>query len=596
MVLSLLESAILLPYLRIETNPIFVFLAAWGLYKAQGYFLRHRENLTRRWMIGVCAGILSAAVVLSCHIRLENVYLVGQPENNAFDPLNVGDLGGFLVVGCLFYLLLADLLLWLRVRRSGATGQEMTMPVGVPKRDTRWVIVIALVLFVVWLPYFLLYYPGLLYGDSLNSVQQALHLVDGYSDHFPLFYTLFIELCLNIGALFGDITIGCAIYTVIQMLALASVLSYFLCWLFHKGVPKSACLLFLLYFALMRAFPQYAISMWKDPIFSAAVVFYGVKLADLFLSGGRLARNKGYLTGLVLCMVVLCLSRNNGIYIALFALVCLLIALVCRSIRKIRSVVIAHVAVILCILVLTGPVYDRMGIQKDEVESFSIPLQQLARVVVYGGEFSPEDEEFVSKLMPLDRWKEVYCAGLVDNIKWDDTFSKSYLSNHERQLMLVWFRTLLKNPVQYLEAWCLNTYGYWSPNLWELNQYTDNVYAGNISALDHWGVKIPVTPRNLLGSESLKEVFSLATPMPATGLVTCLMLVACLIAAVAGQWAWVFLFLPCMGNILTLFLASPMAYWPRYALASLYALPMLLAVPWLIRKNQTAPKTAPTKS
>lgn len=589
LLISYVSSLVILPYLRIGSTPIALFSLTAILYMCHRVFFVKKVRLTQTrtvWIISCFSAVLAVSLLCGKHIQLANTYLVGQPDQNAFSPLELKDIVAFFVLT--YGLSIVLYTVFCRIEKNH-TPNDVTphdAAVGLPAHPYKALFGAAFFILVAWLPYFLIYYPGLIFGDSLNSITEALHYA-AYENHFPLFYTLFIELCLRIGLIFGSLTLGCAIYTVIQMLYLAFVLSYIVCWLYNKGVPKRLCLFALLIYATMSCFPQHAISMWKDPVFSATVVFYGIKLLDLGLSKGTLAKHRSFLLQLCISALLICLSRNNGIYILIFSFFCILVhAGKNRWLSVIKSAVVLQAACIVGILLLTGPVYNFLNIGKDDIESFGIPLQQLARTVVYDGDISDQDKAFLDHMLPLEKWDDVYTPGLVDNIKWDAEFSKAYFDGHKGEFLAVWFRTFLKNPVRYFESWCLSTYGYWIPNLWELNDYTSNITSGNINALSTWWISLPIYPQNLLHNDKLTSVFSLTTPLPAAGLLTWAMAFLCLWSVLCRKDTGILMFVPIIGNLITLFLAAPSAYWPRYALASFYAIPLILLFPVYMKQVQ----------
>lgn len=48
-------------------------------------------------------------------------------------------------------------------------------------------------------------------------------------------------------------------------------------------------------FAGTATFPQHAISMWKDPIFSITLVYYSLKLYDYIISDGKIEEKEGFI-------------------------------------------------------------------------------------------------------------------------------------------------------------------------------------------------------------------------------------------------------------------------------------------------------------
>lgn len=582
MLLSFPMAWMLVRYLRISDDSVVLLPMVLVVYLVQqkglAYHKEQRENL--KWILPFSV-LLSFFVTLAFHVDPGNAYSL-VADHNAFSALSALDPVAFIVMAYLFSLVLV----WTFAagfHRSKETYTAARLRTGIRKKQRKAMLVLAFVLLLAWLPYFLVYYPGLIYGDSMNSITEAMHRA-AYENHFPLFYTLFVELCLRIGMSFANITVGCAIYTLVQMVGLALILAYMLCWMDNKGIPKTMSFFSLLMFCIVRYFPQHAVSMWKDPIFSAGLTFYSLKLFDLLASEGTLARSRKFLLQCILSIVVICLSRNNGVYIIAFCMVALfLIAAARKSMRVYRRMVLLHLILILCILVLTGPVYNKLGIVKADVESFGIPLQQLARTVSYEGNISEKDKEFLDQILPLERWAEVYEPAIVDPIKWDDEFDTEFFSQHKGEFLMVWLRTLLKNPVRYVEAWCLATYGYWAPTLWELNGYDQNVVAGGLNDLKNWYIDFGIRQTNLTGSDWLQEICSLTTTAPSSGLLTWVVLFMALFALIKGCGRYCLFFAPALGNLITLLLASPSAYWPRYALVYLYMLPVIFLFPLLLR-------------
>ena len=101
--------------------------------------------------------------------------------------------------------------------------------------NNKEMLVISGIIFVCWVPYFIKYYPGLIYSDSTLSLSQALGQLP-YNNHHPIIYTIFIKVCLEIGRSIGGNTMGVAIYSVLQMMFMSTVFAYSVCWLKNKRI------------------------------------------------------------------------------------------------------------------------------------------------------------------------------------------------------------------------------------------------------------------------------------------------------------------------------------------------------------------------
>lgn len=531
------------------------------------------------WRTMLFSAILSASVIFCRHMQIDYDNLYGSWRSNYNTPFTLWDVAAF----CLIWLVLAILVDWLAMVLPLLLKQFSHVPRCL--RHRRWVLIgLGVLLFLAWLPYFLAYYPGIICGDSNVSIEQALGRIT--SNHFPVVYTLFIRFCLWIGMAVADATFGCAIYTLLQMICLSLLLAYIVRWLWEKGAPKSICILTMLAFAFCGTFPQSAIIMWKDPVFSVTLAVYSLKLYDFAASNGACARNKTYLLECAAAILIICFSRNNGLYIVLFSL--LLTALLCWRQRTGGRFLGIQATMILIVLIVTGPVYSYFGITDDSVEKLGIPIQQLARVVVYDGEMDEEEAAFLDSVLPLEEYKELYTPGTVDSLKWAPDFDNSYMGDHAGQFVRVWLNLLRKNFGLYVEAWCWSTYGYWSLNTWELNAYDLNIVSsGYKNSLQDWNPG-GIQPKNLLQNNwvDVTQWLSLQTPTTSLGLSLWLMLLVGLLASLWGQTSYALLFIPCIGNVLTLLVASPICYWPRYGLAGICLLPVTVALPWLLQTNE----------
>ena len=88
-----------------------------------------------------------------------------------------------------------------------------------------------------------------------------------------------------------------------------------------------------------------------------------------------------------------------------------------------------------------------------------------------------------------------------------------------------------------------------------------------------------ITSGSLLGENSsidltVKKYFSVVTQMPSVALCLWISLFMILYALVEGKWRYLLFFIPCLGNIATLLVATPITYWPRYGLSFICLLPI----------------------
>lgn len=444
----------------------------------------------------------------------------------------------------------------------------------------------AAVLFLCWLPYALAYYPGLIFGDSIWSIRQAVGL-DSYNNHYPLMYTFFIKFWLKIGRLFGSNELGCFFYTLVQMLILSAVFGYLLHWLSRKNVPGFWLVVITAAYAIMPVFPLHAISMWKDPLFSAALLLLMLLLFDIAASGGKLLADRRTLVKLAFLSLWICFFRNNGLYVMILVDLVLIIQYAVRKkhrgVTKPRNFTAVLVASVLCVAVVTGPVYKAAGIGNGIVETVGIPLQQMASVVVNKGNMSESDKAFLFSLMPEEDYSKVFTPCCVDNLKWDPKFEGGYLNTHKKEFFKTYFCLLLENPGIYAKEWVLQTYGFWTPNSFWSGLYSQGL--APLSDGSSLGIVQKDLFRNVFGFSMQAHLGVGFQFLYSSTLLWVLLFVAALLLAMRKK-RFLAAMLPPFAVLLTLLISTPLAEWLRYVLIDVYALPLILLLPWIAGRTE----------
>lgn len=258
----------------------------------------------------------------------------------------------------------------------------------------------------------------------------------GWSNHHPVAFTFVVFCWVSVAEQVGlDATAGCALFVVLQMLLLSSSFSYLCTWII-KRLDLSFLFGFALavILALTPYYASYSIAIWKDPIFSSALMMLSLLLTDFAISKGScIRRDKKWLPLFCICLVVVALLRNNGLYI------CVLLCVVV-SIFALRSKLMRHSSerMLACLIAITffsallvGPGYALMGIQSSpKAESYGIALNQMARVAALDGDMSDSDIEYMDQLLPIEMYEDVYTPACVDKLKWNPSFNSANLENN----------------------------------------------------------------------------------------------------------------------------------------------------------------------
>ena len=437
-------------------------------------------------------------------------------------------------------------------------------------------ILLPVILLCCWLPWFLYNFPGVMTPDSISQYSQAMGLT-GYSDHHPFAHTLLIKLLLSMGmALFDNVYAAIACYTVFQMVLMALLLCYCICILYRYGAGRKLCLLFLIFYACVPYNGSFAVTMWKDVLFSGFLLLFALclyRLLHLYAAGGRLKKQPGLLALLLLSGFLVCLFRSNGLYV--FLLTAPFLSIVLR--REWKLLLPGILAVLVLALFIKGPVYDALGVAEPAFsESLSIPAQQIARVVHEGRTLTQEQIDLLNRTVDYDSIADYYQPELSDPIKALIQYGNpEYLETHKGAYLKLWIQLGLRYPLDYWNAFVDQTRGYWYPG--EPGLTVNESISPNDVGLTGQSV--------LSGTPAWKVVEilnKLYTILPLYGLLysigafTWAAVFWCVNCALNGRKRNFLLFVPFFALILTLCLATPVAADLRYAYPLILSMPLLL--------------------
>lgn len=523
--------------------------------------------------------LLSATVVVSRHIVISNNNTYsGLASENFMTPFGFVDVVAGALVACLIFLYALALHTAFR-RKLFNRAQHGGLHFSRERVSWPLVLVGAVVVFLMWLPYLLAYWPGFVFGDTIASINQAVGTAP-LSNHHPVAYTLSIRLGLQIARALGfGRTVGIALVNGVQMGLVSLALSYSAAWVRARlRLPLVVSLIMLLCFGLTPTFGAFSIAMWKDPVFTAAFLVHSLCLGDLVISRGRCVRSIGWLALFFLSSLVAMLLRNNGMYVILVIGALLLLIGGWSALRSHKRALYAVgafplVASLACYFVVTGPIFTRMGVVPTEsVEAVGVPLNQMARVAACDGDMTESDREYLGSVLPFEMYKDVYAPCCTDPLKWNPSFDIHAMENG---MMGHWLSMFKRNPKLYFESWVLQTYGFWSIN-GPLIFEKDNIGGGVPRNLYHQGElpALDIYPDNLLGSQELADLLDWnASPIPSGVLVWGLLFLA-LELLTCGLRDFTIMMLPSLGVVGTLWIASPIWYWARYAAILNFMLPV----------------------
>lgn len=442
-----------------------------------------------------------------------------------------------------------------------------------------------LLLILLWSPYLLSYYPGILTPDSFTSLTQAKDLSLLYN-HIPVAYTLMVTFFVRIGWAIGDANFGVFLFSAAQLFIMAGVLSYFAYWIRRYINKKLISWVILFFYGLNPAIAMHSITMWKDVLFSAWIVLLGIFLCDVALEEGKNLEKKRGLRQLSILFTLAAFGRNNGIYVVIFCWMILLFFF--KNVRK-RVFAIGG-GTILAILLIQGPGYGKLGIvQAGFAESVGIPLQQISYTVVQDGEIDGEEREFLENIIPLKVIEENYSPTSVDNIKFNAEFDTAFFEQNKIGFIKLYLKLLPSHIKSYVQSYLLSTSGFWK--IQEINWLVGEEISENDMGIYNIDYLKEIFHIDMKKGMSDRITFLRLSPITNVGIMVWLVFFFAVIGLKQKQ-AWrAYLVLPLIGCWITIMIATPVSSQFRYVYCYHLMLPIVCALAFTEKRQMARNET-----
>lgn len=253
---------------------------------------------------------------------------------------------------------------------------------------------------VVWIPmlvWFAALRPGLMSGDSLSVWEQANqgHWTDL---HAPV-YTAAMWVSARLSHDPSLLALAQSVFLAAGIVAVARAA--------HRlGAPLPAVVAATAVVAASPMVGSFSMSLWKDVPYAAAVLFVGARVMDLtsLRLVGIPGRGSAVIRSLALWLIVVSALRQNGILLALVLVVVLVIVL---SEHR-RSLALAGVAVVGCLLVAKVAVYPALGVTRADTHAALATFMHdiAAGIRVAPGRFESDDRRLLEAVAPVATWRE----------------------------------------------------------------------------------------------------------------------------------------------------------------------------------------------
>lgn len=443
------------------TNSIFsVFVWLLCLY-AVGWSLHTIDLRDRRgwWIAGVLSLLFTTAMLFG--VRLDAVGNVDFKDWRLWVSLPV--------LTCLFTILIRKF--WNFLGRLEDRKKALAKHIKIPETPTgaaKYIDILTfLFLLLCWLPVLLAVYPGFFVYDAQDEWVQVASRV--FNTHHPLVHVLMLGgIVCAVHKVTDSYNLGIACYMIVQMMIVSGGFTYLLSFMRKRKIARTLRILSLLYFAFFPVIVMFTLCSAKDTLFTVALLMMLLSLLDMGSDAEVFFSSKKRILFFVFSAAIMMLLRKNGIYA--FAVMVPILLIYHKKYFKKAAIVFAA-AFSLYFLVNTGLAVALHAESGENQEILTVPIQQLARTYKFNREvFGPEDVDTLHEILPEEALV-LYNPKLSDPVKV--RFQNDVFTADKSKYISLWMRIGLKKPLSYINAWLVNSYGFWYPDT------VIDVYSGN---------------------------------------------------------------------------------------------------------------------
>ena len=445
-----------------------------------------------------------------------------------------------------------------------------------------------------WIPSFLAVYPGFFLYDAYDEYIEVAKGV--YTTHHPLLHVLLLgKIVDKIHQLTGSYNYGISFYLLLQMCVLSACFTYLLSWMKEKRVGRTVRMITFLFFAFFPVNIMFILCTAKDTLFAAALLLVLLVMRSMGKTDTvedrekkHYSRKKQVTLGSVLLMALL--FRNNMLYamIAYVFLLCGLVLIKSNGTERRKTLLRVATFFILVTLIYTG-VFKGMAfglhaMKGGAQEMLTVPIQQIARCYnANPGMYSVEEKEKLFTYIPEEAIKR-YTPNLSDPVKV--SFDSDVYRNDPMGFWKLWMKGFLHNPIGYVNAWCMTSYGFWYPDAVIDVYQGHNVFTHNYEKSSYFGfeTELPgVRDSKFVLLEKMFYVISLEGTVQrrpvlcwlfSMGFLTFVYVICFDVMAIRRQWNKLLVYLlPAL--VWMTFLLGP-TFLPRYMVFQWFLLPLVL--------------------
>ena len=559
---------------RFYSNFIYVilYIALYAFFK--------KEQIKFEYKIFIPSIVLSISYIVTYYIHMyENIYNMFITKFQIFKTLIV-----LLGTTIIFYILVKYLFKMFETTVS-KKSKNIVYNYIFEKRPLLSSFIIILLCYI---PVIIIFYPGVLMSDGFDELRQYLHmntyslryvnLIDPnvyINGHHSPFHTVMFGLIYKYGNKFVSKKMALCFVTIIQCIIQSYVLAKTMNLFKKLNVKPVMRWVTLAVYCFYPLFSINAVGLYKDILFSVMVLLYTILLIEIiYLKDIKKIR----IIELIIASVLVFLMSNKGIYVVFLTSLLLI-----WEYRKDWKIII-----VLIIPFITYTVYNKVILPYYHVtpgsiqETLSIPIQQVARYIVYyEKDITKDEKKSINRLLEYDKISEKYNPTISDPIK-NELFNVNYTNDDVKSFLKVWIKLFFKHPGVYINAFANQINGYFF-----IEKKNNLVYYVTESGI-HDSLFEQLLQTNNDQIEKTKEIVLTTRNLPILGLTytvpfyVWLLLLMTYYILTKKYYRYLVILMPSI--VIFLFcLLSPVSGNRRYIYPIVYCMPLLIS--WVITLN-----------
>lgn len=435
---------------------------------------------------------------------------------------------------------------------------------------------------IVWSLYLIAFYPIVLSPDPSNQIKQYFNVETHYvksvnlinpnilmTAHHPVLHTYLLGWMISLGRFIGSDNLGLFIYTIMQTLILSSTLAYTIKVLKDNKLNTKWLFTILLIYLFVPMYGFYAISAVKDTLYTSFMILFVLFIFDCIKNNKKL--NIKSLIYLFILLMLISMLRNNGKYVVVLSMLCL----IPYSKINIKRLILTTICFLICFMSYDKVLIPSLGISPTSIrETLSIPFQQTARLVKNYPEFyNSKERKKINKVLKYYSLSTKYNPDLSDPVK--NTFRKDAKTKDLINYFKVWFKGLVNHPLIYVDATLNNTYGFISPNAhkWYIYYAFDERITEN-NLVDYHYNNLGGLRKVLSGYGTFFQYIPLIGLISNIGFGTWIILTFTVYLILSTKRKYLITLVPLYGSLIFCILGPANTYF-RYAMPYLFILPAL---------------------